>query len=59
MPRSHPAGRGLTYAAQPGHDKYPDLHPLPVGFCMTWGEVYAPVATIDATPARFVEGQVS
>lgn len=40
-PRPHPAGRGLTYAAEPGHDQYP-LPPLPPEFCWTLAELHAP-----------------
>lgn len=46
-PRAHPAGRGLTYAASPGHEQY-DLAPLPGDFCWTYGELAAPGLTAQA-----------
>lgn len=51
IPRAHPAGRGLTYAAEAGHERY-DLPPLPRGFCWTYGELRSPVGTIELYEAR-------
>lgn len=42
--RQHPAGRGLTYAAEAGHDQYP-LPPLPGDFCWAHAELFAPAFT--------------
>lgn len=40
--RAHPAGRGLTYAAVHNSSEYPELPPLPPGFCWTHAEIFAP-----------------
>ena len=40
--RKHPAGRGLTFAASPGHERHTDLPALPGDFCWTYAELAAP-----------------